>query len=157
MKKAAKAILIGLLLSGIGLTINSTIARSATNVNCKSASDTHNFGSFYPGDQYVTDHTYWCWGINSNNVRVITYRTDSVTAAGDQVGGLCDPGPPQNYLVGSGTNYREWTDEVVFKCATNIVGVFVTRDDKMTIWVDAEGQYCGPDNCPCAAKGTCGK
>ena len=157
MRKILVAVGIGLVLSALFITFNVVMAHSATNVNCKTASDTHNFGSFWPGDQYVTDHTNWCYGINSNNVRVITSISHTVTGHGDQVGGLCEFTGQKHWQIASGTNYREWQDEATFKCETNIPNVYVYRTDDMQLWVDAEGQYCGPDYCPCSKDNSCGK
>jgi hypothetical protein len=156
MKRVLVAIAIGLLLSVIGLTINSVVANAATDVQCKSASDTHSWG-FWPAEQFVTDHTYWCYGIDSSGVRVITSKTTTVTESVNSFGSICEGTGTSHWQIASGTNYREWTDEGNFKCSTNIPGYFIYPQDKMTIWVDAEGQYCGPDYCPCKTNNNCGK
>lgn len=165
MKRILVAIMIGVLLSVGIIMFNSAVANSAINVVCKSHSMTHQWG-FWPATQYVTDHTNWCYGLKpvvgqpNTYTKVITSISHTVTQSVPQVGGLCNTKGTRHWnLTGTlnDTFYIKWEDEGDFLCPTNIPYINITRADKMIIWVNASGKYCGPDYCPCATYNTCSK
>lgn len=139
MRKALVAVGIGLLLGVCFIAFNTAVARAD---DCMSASDTETWG-VWPYEQYVTDHTYFCWGWQDGK-KAITYRTDSVTAHGNNTGGLCDATGTKHWLIGENAFYRDWTVEGDFFCPTDIPYVNLHPSDKFNVWVNATGTYCGP-------------